>query len=295
MKLVIQPGKYVVAVSGGVDSMVLLHMLTQQKASELIVAHYDHGIRDDSAEDRQLVEETAASYGLPFAYEEGELGSNASEAAARSARYDFLERVRVGHNAAAIITAHHQDDLLETAILNLLRGTGRKGLTSLGSGTQIIRPLLAIPKADLISYAKQHGLAWHEDSTNAGDAYARNYVRHQLIPRLSSDTRQQLISVLTQAQTINQDLDADLAALLASLSTENTLDRHLFNELPHGVAREVLASWLRRQGIADFDRKTLERVTIAAKTKAPGARVDVLHDTSLLVTEGQLALRVCER
>src|SRR5215471_4228206 len=97
MKIELEPGKYVVAVSGGVDSMVLLDVLKDVPGLQLVVAHYDHGMRGDSGQDRQLVQEAAAHYGLPFAYEEGKLGVRTSEAAARDARYQFLRRVREAH------------------------------------------------------------------------------------------------------------------------------------------------------------------------------------------------------
>src|SRR5882724_1815869 len=134
----IKPGRYVVATSGGVDSMALLHLLYQMSRDSdagwwLTVAHFDHGIRSDSAEDRQLVQAIARQYGLPFVYDEGRLGPGASEATARQARYSFLHQVLGASGARAIMTAHHQDDVLETAIFNLIRGTGRKGLTSLGN------------------------------------------------------------------------------------------------------------------------------------------------------------------
>ena len=151
-----EPGKYVVAVSGGVDSVALLHLLLEANDERrtmndedspssvlrppfrFVVAHFDHGIRKDSAEDRKLVQAMAQKIrGLPFVYDEGRLGPRASEATARLARYTFLRRVLQASGARAIVTAHHQDDLLETAIINLLRGTGRKGLTALGSRSDI--------------------------------------------------------------------------------------------------------------------------------------------------------------
>src|SRR5690348_16932946 len=113
MDISIKPGKYIVAVSGGVDSMVLLNLLAKSKGLDLIIAHFEHGIRSDSKEDLELVRAAAAHYGLPFVWEHGHLGPNASEAAAREARYTFLRRVRAEHAAKAIVTAHHQDDLLE--------------------------------------------------------------------------------------------------------------------------------------------------------------------------------------
>src|SRR5665213_799396 len=138
MNVDLVPGKYVVAVSGGVDSISLLHILQAQPGVRLIVAHFDHGIREDSVEDRRLVQNVAREYRLPFVYDAGNLGVDTSEAAARQARYRFLRRVQQASGARAIVTAHHQDDLLETAILNLLRGTGRKGLTALSNRSDMI-------------------------------------------------------------------------------------------------------------------------------------------------------------
>src|SRR5438445_4950610 len=118
--LIPKPGSYAVAVSGGVDSVVLLDILAKRDDLELAVAHFDHGIREDSVEDRHFVEGLAKNYGLPFIYEEGSLGPKSSEAEAREARYKFLRQAQKKAGAKAIITAHHQDDLLETAILNML-------------------------------------------------------------------------------------------------------------------------------------------------------------------------------
>src|SRR5690606_4946866 len=131
MKL--EPGHYVVAVSGGVDSMALLDMVAKQSRPKVsfTVAHFDHGIRDDSHLDRRLVGEVAQRHNLPFVYERGELGAGASEALAREARYAFLRKVQHSTGARGIMTAHHHDDVVETAVLNMLRGTGRKGLSSL--------------------------------------------------------------------------------------------------------------------------------------------------------------------
>ena len=133
LDITVKPGRYVLAVSGGVDSMVLLNLLQQQPDVQLTIAHFDHGIRTDSADDRRLVQAAARFYGLPVVYHEGQLGADASEATARQARYEFLRTVRLVANAKAIITAHHQDDVLETAILNMLRGTGRRGNRSFKS------------------------------------------------------------------------------------------------------------------------------------------------------------------
>src|SRR6476469_10942255 len=166
MRIEIPGGKYVVAVSGGVDSVVLLDLLRLYPGVKVTVAHFDHGIREDSHLDRAYVAELAKRYRLPFVYDKGQLGPDASEAEARRARYDFLSKVQQKTGSDALVTAHHENDVLETAIINLLRGTGRKGLSSLTNGEGIIRPLLDVPKSEIIDYAKRHGLQWREDSTN---------------------------------------------------------------------------------------------------------------------------------
>lgn len=278
-----QSGRYVVAVSGGVDSVVLLHLLMQQnefkaKSKKLqstlqpdnfqtldstnclqfVVAHYDHGIREDSALDRKFVGELARQYSLPFVYDEGGLGSGASEAAARKARYTFLHTVRQNTGSHAIITAHHQDDLIETALLNLLRGTNRKGLSSLASTDHVKRPLLHVPKQHLVQYAKANGLNWREDSTNQDMRYKRNYVRNQLITKLSPNERQKLLAIVRHMRRVNDDIERELANHLHVQPYSTHIDIRYFRKLPHDVALEMLAAWLRKHGARGFDKKKPE-------------------------------------
>lgn len=303
MDISVKPGTYVVAVSGGVDSMVLLDILAKQVAARgpaedklrLVVAHYDHGIRPDSQEDRLLVQSAAQHYGLPFVYEEGKLGVGASEAEARRARYDFLERVRLASGARAIITAHHEDDVLETAILNLLRGTGRKGLTSLASRPHILRPLLRYSRRQIAAYAQENGIQWREDSTNTDERYARNYIRHRLLSRFTDEGRQRLLGIIERSRRVNTELDMELANLMHVQPAVHVLDRRYFVSLPHVVAREFLAAWLRARGIRGFDRKVLERVVVAAKVQRSGTEIDIMEYTSLEVGRETLALITRER
>lgn len=291
----IAPGKYVVAVSGGVDSVALLHALKDMSGVRLVVAHFDHGIRPDSAEDRRHVQALARQYGLPFVYSTGRLGPEASEATARTARYEFLRKTRRASGARAIVTAHHQDDLLETALLNLVRGTHRKGLTSLKSHGDIVRPLLRVPKKDLIAYAKDQGLIWREDSTNAHQKYLRNYLRHSVLPHMPSTQRRKLLSIIHRMHELNEEMDTLLANMLHLQSASGQLDRLWFICLGHAEAREVIAAWLRAHDQREFDRPTLERVTVAAKITAPGKRIDVTNKVQLDVRRKSLALVPLER
>src|SRR5258708_7239549 len=125
----LEAGKYILGVSGGVDSIVLLELLGRQPELEIIVAHFDHGIRSNSKQDRIFVEGIANKKQLPFYFAEGKLGPKASEATARKARYQFLSAVSKQHGAKGIVTAHHLDDILETALINLFRGTNLRFLS----------------------------------------------------------------------------------------------------------------------------------------------------------------------
>ena len=295
MEVDLQPGRYVLAVSGGVDSMVLLDLLAGRPGLELVIAHFDHGIRVESADDAEFVRAEADKRGLAFVTERAELGANASEAVARAARYQFLRAAKTEHKADAIITAHHQDDLLETAILNILRGTGRRGLTSLQSTAEIKRPLLQTPKNDIKSYAVQRKLSWREDTTNRDERYTRNYIRHRLLVKFDAGARQRLLAAIDQTRVVNAELEQLLTELLAGHTEHGGVDRQWFASLPHEVAREVMATWLRQGGVADFDRHTIERLTVQAKVKPAGKQLDVLHNYQLNVTKQSLALQPATR
>lgn len=275
IKLNIPKGKYVIAVSGGVDSMALLHLLAKQPGVSLIVAHFDHGIRKDSHLDRQLVQTVAKQYQLPFVYDKIELGFNASEALARKARYKFLHTVREASNASAIITAHHQDDLIETAVINLIRGTGRKGLSSLKSTDIVLRPLLKVSKKIIINYATLNKLKWNEDISNQDIRYTRNYIRHRVLPRINEANRDKLVGMINNIGLTNKELDNYLTDYLNQNSETEKLNRYAFIILPHKIAIEILATWLRQKGIKNFNTKLLNKLTIAAKTLKSGQQVDI--------------------
>lgn len=291
----IPDGLYVVAVSGGVDSMVLLDILAMdpRRAAgqlQLIVAHYDHGIRPDSGLDRKLVAEAAKRYGLRFVYDEGHLGVGASEAAARKARYGFLNMLRQAAGADAIVTAHHQDDVLETALINLTRGTHRRGLSSLVSTADVVRPLLGVPKQELYAYAKENGIAWREDSSNTDTRYLRNRIRHEIVPRMTAAQREDLLALLERSRQNNAAVDDLLEHVLENLFDAEGLDRAAFKKLPDTVALEVIAAWLRRNHIREYDAPMLRRITDGVRTLTTGKRIDVMRGANLQIGRTHIKL-----
>lgn len=287
MKQLLAPGKYIVAVSGGVDSVVLLNMLRKIKKVDMVVAHYDHGIRKNSSRDRFFAQWLAESCGLPFEYAEGNLGARASEALAREKRYSFLQRVKDEYGATAIVTAHHEDDVLETIVLNMLRGTSRKGLSSLDSHGDALRPLLHMSKQDILEYALSNKLVWHEDETNADERYLRNWVRRNIVPRLSHEKRKSLLDSYNKSRQENKVIDGLLDEFIDS--DDQTLNKYQLIMLPHEVGMELIAHWLRRNGV-EIDRKMVERVLIAVKTLQAGARTDLSAGRYVMVKKQTLDL-----
>lgn len=258
----------IAAISGGVDSVVLLDMLAKTKHA-VIVAHVDHGIRDDSADDARFVRQLAKKYG--YAYEEVQLhlGTEASEEKAREARYAFLYRLAKKHKAD-IITAHHGDDLAETVAINLHRGTGWRGLAVLAR-EGIERPLLAYSKQDLYGYAMKHGLEWVEDKTNRDKRYLRNRIRAQLMVKMPSAARQQLKALRDRQVALSKEVAAEEQALLGHTDSL----RHLLTQVDHAAAADMLGTIIAQTTGMRPTRPQLERALIAVKTAKPGTLYQV--------------------
>lgn len=242
--------KYIVAVSGGVDSVVLLHMLENRalpdfsEQAQFIVAHFDHGIREGSGDDAVFVRELAKEYDYSFELYRANLGKNCSEEQARQERYDFLRQCSKKYNASGIVLAHHRDDVVETVILNLIRGTGWRGLSSLRSNAELRRPLLSFSKQQLIDYAKQHHLTWVEDATNTDEKYLRNYIRHRLIPKAESrDTNfiTHILTCISKSTTQREEIDGMLDKITASFVNGEgyNIRRYEFVMMPTSVVKEI--------------------------------------------------------
>ena len=254
--------------------MVLLDKLARKKPADVryVVAHYDHGIRENSGEDAEFVQQIAKNLQFEFACERGRLGPKASEELARERRYAFLSKVQKKHNALRIVTAHHQDDVIETMIINMLRGTGPRGLIALRSSANVLRPLLKTPKSELINYAKTHHVQWREDETNKNDDYLRNYVRHTITSKLNSDQRTELL--LLRKKIADNYFEINGLLEYAS-SKESSLERQHLLHFNWRVQKEIVRYWLLANQVRDLDRPTIERLSVQVKTLKPGKKTDI--------------------
>lgn len=219
-------GTVLVALSGGSDSTGLLHLLLGQcgLGPELYAAHFDHGLRPDSAADASRVARAAERAGVPCAIGRAE-SPLSSQADFREARYRFLEREARRVGASRIALAHQRDDQIETLLLRLMRGTGLRGLTGIpvrrGS---IVRPLLGFSRTEIRRYLQARGIRWSVDPANRDSKYSRARVRHEVLPALKAvradlDVEFVLLNLAMDAATTDRAMDERAARQLERLRT----------------------------------------------------------------------------
>ena len=263
------------AVSGGADSICLLHVLSELRRTlglTLTVAHYNHGLRGREAmADETFVREQAMLLDVPFRAARGNVREKARrekvslETAARSLRYRFLKRTARNVGAGAIVTAHTLDDQAETVLFRLARGTGTRGLagmrvTSSAQGFPVIRPMLSIRRQAVERYLSARKLTWREDTSNACRDFTRNRIRHDVLPLLANALNPKITESMGRLATIQADEDDWLQELTDGLMRVCCRDNdaaHLNTAalipLPRAARRRLWRQWLIANGIEEPD------------------------------------------
>jgi tRNA(Ile)-lysidine synthase len=298
------------AVSGGIDSMVMLDLfveLSKRQEQKLSVAHVDHQLRAESVADAKFVEAMAALHGLPFFCEIIEVRQHAREhklsleAAARGLRYEALERMRQSAGARLIATAHTRDDQAETVLYRLLRGAGLAGLAGMAQKrANLIRPLLSFSRADILDYAQRRRLQWREDASNQDLNIPRNRLRRDIIPRLAEHFNPEVAAALTRTAKIAREAHAFMqsaaeAALLHAVKDQTperiVLDIQRINEynrLIHAMMLRQAAQRLNGSKFSPSHRHIERAVKLMASGRVGarqslGAGIEVLRDRNELV------------
>lgn len=255
------------AVSGGADSVCLLHWLSGQTDLQVFAAHFEHGLRgEESLRDAAFVEALCGKMGIPCLVEHGDAAAYAKEKhlgieeAARELRYAFLERAAEAFSCDRIATAHNADDNAETMLLNLCRGAGTAGLRGIPPlRGRIVRPLLHCTREEIEDYLREHGLSHVEDSSNADDAFRRNLLRHQVLPVLRQLNPQVSKAALRTAELLREDedcLDALAADFLQNFDDGESLPIRELLALHRAVSSRVL----RRIAPGSLEREHVDAV-----------------------------------
>jgi tRNA(Ile)-lysidine synthase len=258
-------GRVVVALSGGPDSVALLHLLRElEGAGDLVVAgaaHFNHQLRDGADADERFCRELADALGIPIESGRADVRAAARadgrsiEDAARRLRYAFLQEAAARLHAEAIAVGHSRDDQAETFLLRIIRGAGTRGLGSIRpKAGNIVRPFIEISRADLRQFAADCNLVFREDETNNDVSIPRNRVRHELLPYLEREFSPNIVEVLSREAALaagdEDQLQIDAIDLASSVVLRNTRDENaVLDAAALTAAHPALASRVARRAL----------------------------------------------
>lgn len=310
------PGTRVLAaVSGGLDSMCLLHLLCRGgQGLAVTAAHFNHGLRGECADrDEAFVQAYCAQWGIPCVCGRGDVRALAArehlsvEEAARTLRYGFLERTAREQGCERILTAHHADDNAETMLLNLIRGTGVRGLSGIPAARgKLLRPLRNVSRAELEQYAQTHDIPHQEDETNALDDAARNVLRHQVLPvlkRLNPRAVEHMAAAADLLRAVDEDITAAAEHCLSEAEQSEgriTLPLSALAAVPESVGSRVLLELFERLGAGCRDVGAVHLAALRRLTDTgqegnsihlPGGVTARREDSKLILERRPLPLR----
>ena len=263
--------KLILAVSGGVDSIVLLAMYKQ---ADIVVVHIDHGTRKSSANDADFVRQKCQELGVKFYETKLELGEGVSEELVRKKRYEFLKTIQ-DKEGGTLCTAHHLDDVLESIAINLIRGTGWRGLTPF-YGDELGRPFIISKmwKRDVLKFAGEQKICFRQDPTNYETNYLRNLVREQMV-ELDETARTDIINLFEKQNELRGRIEKLVTELAKqTVVGKNFHKKNLFLAADEKVAIEVLREICLMHGYS-LTRKQLGDFLSAIKTYAPHKRFNL--------------------
>jgi tRNA(Ile)-lysidine synthase len=307
-------GRYLIAVSGGRDSVALLHWLHQRGYRKLVVCHLNHQLRGRSSDaDARFVEQLAAQCDVDL-----EMGSTnvralaakqkiSIETAAREARYQFFAQVAKRGRCRTIFLGHHADDLVETFLINLFRGSGTTGLGAIrevskrrveGVDLTIVRPFLGVWRREIDRYVGRHRLKFREDASNKNLGPLRNRIRGRVIPYLEKALGRNIRQSIWRAAVIAAEeehwiedqlpnaTDADLRA--GASSAEAALSVAELRDLPIALQRREILKWLRTRKITNVGFDVVENVRSLLDHNSRVAKVNLPQDRHVRRRAGKI-------
>lgn len=294
--------RYLIGVSGGRDSIVLLHWLLAQGYRKLIVCHFEHGLRGRAGRaDARFVERLAARHELLFELGSSKVATLAArrkqsiETAARHERLAFFQRISRRRRCLTIFLAHHADDQVETFLLNLFRGAGGRGLgamrprSNFGS-LKVVRPLLGLWRSEIDSYVRALGLEFRDDPTNEKLEARRNRIRHKIVPWLEKQFGRNIRKTIWRAAVLLAEEEDYLESQVSpGLTNQSQLPVKKVGALPVALQRRTILRWLGQAGISDLGFDDIENVRLLLTGGAP-AKINLPRDRHARRRAGKIFL-----
>ncbi|MBI5768240.1 MAG: tRNA lysidine(34) synthetase TilS [Verrucomicrobia bacterium] len=284
-KTKIRTPRWALAFSGGADSLALLLAFWAEGPGrwgrDFVVLHFNHRLRGRASEaDEKFCAKVCAALGVKFvAGRWRDARKGASEAAARAARFEFFGRELRRRKIRLLWFGHQQDDIAETMLMRLARGSGARGLAAprpaqaMPGGVWHLRPLLSLKKAEIVAALRAAGATWREDATNARGLFLRNRVRRSVVPAWTKAAARDALAGAARSRELLDEDDAALEAWLdeiAPLSARGALDLHRLAGRPRAIVRRALHRWLLRQPQAgELSRQAFEALLAAVERGAP--------------------------
>ena len=299
--------RYLIGVSGGRDSIALLNLMVDLGYKKLVVCHLNHQLRGASSRgDARFVEKVACNLKLDCEIGSTDVGALAKrsklsiETAARFARLAFFVEVARRRRCSRMFLAHHADDLVETALLNLFRGAGPGGMAAMRKFSihrigktelTILRPLLGVWRSEIDSYVRQNELEFREDSTNAALHSSRNKIRHRILPDIEKLFSRDVRKTIWRAAQIWSEEEAVLDSLVSTdtISAAN-LSVAPLRKMAVALQRRTIHRWLRARKVADVSFDTVENVRSLLEPGAKAAKVNLPRDQHARRRAGKIFL-----
>jgi tRNA(Ile)-lysidine synthase len=301
-------GRYLIGVSGGRDSVALLHSLIKRGYRKLVVCHLNHKLRGRASDgDARFVEKVVAKCNTARAHVDFEIGSvdvcalaekkkMSIEAAAREARYQFFAQVAKRRRCHAIFLGHHADDLVETFLINLFRGSGVTGLGAIREVSTrrvedvdltIVRPFLGVWRSEIDDYVRKHRLKFREDASNTNLASLRNRIRRRVIPYLEKNLGRNIRQTIWRSATIAAEEEDWIEDQLPD-ATDLDLSVAKLRDLPIALQRREILKWLRTRKITNVGFDVVENVRSLLNHDAPVAKVNLPQDRHVRRRAGKI-------
>ena len=295
--------RYLIGVSGGRDSVALLHWLVDLGYHKLIVCHLDHQLRGRSSRaDARFVENLAGKYdvGLDLALANvralAERKNMSIETAAREARYNLFAKIAKKRRCHTIFLAHHADDLVETFLINLFRGAGATGLAAMREASTrriedvdltIVRPLLSVWRDEIDSYVRERRLKFREDASNKNLALLRNRIRRRIIPYLEKSLGRSIRQNIWRTAVIAAEEENWIESQLPNVMGVDLSVKEL-RKLPLAFQRRQILKWLRAQNVFEIGFEVIERVRSLLDPATRIAKVNLAQDRHLRRRAGKI-------